>query len=841
MLEALQSYQGENFAPLAPLKNAKKTARDGGGSSMTAYFREVYDEIVQADAEAWREHLEMGRVISNLRSGKLIHKKDLSGNGYVFLPPVKTKTSDRSNYPVFPQISEDLKSKWLRVKPLVRGRHYGDGYKAEIQLNTVNRVIESYFKDIFDAEYELNECLSAQDFGGYVTRFYYDQRLNQIRKTAPILKNESKVLIDGFAACYRCDFEGKPEDFRKTGAAYPQCPECGSFKTTKMLEPTVVDEQRIVGAQEIVQGDITGCLLNFPAFKYDCRVLPHHSSYQLYKQFIPLRLAHALFGNLDIEGDSGMSNELGLQLMESLAARGGHMENLGENSIFGKPSVMGRRAVINEMWLTPEWYAGFKLERDEETISGRIPAGVPFEELFPEKICVVGFNDMRLQVGFYAEKSHIVGGVYFIQSFSGLGKGMSDGADIAKDLSEIHSMAMAGLKRYGASGLYYDKSIPESQIRNLFNPRKATAVDLQGKDDIRKFVGQVQFQPVNPVLPQYAVQLSNLLNLVNMSGDFSEGTLQSVDINTLGGQQLATAKEEGKKGAIISMKVNHRELSAEAIHELFVQHIKFPRYFASESDRHSATKGKWVSGMEMPQKVRFDAVPGSELPTNEFDKKQSAQLMIEKAGGLGNISAAIQADPRLASWYASLFNVDLPTMNQEEVWITCLSRLDSIKELSEMFADPRQVLSQLKKPVFLQEDAHLLKANFLSQVLDDDEISTWNPVAKAAVQQLIDTHRDLARQIQLQAEMREQNAQFHLEQRGMQFQQAMMQPQIDAQQQAQAQQAEQQLLLGAAEKVADDEQKQVDHDRQLEMKEADHARAMELEEMRGKQKLKNSK
>ncbi len=49
------THQGRNFAPVEPLTDARKTAKDGGSSSMSAFFREIYQEIERKDEQAWRE------------------------------------------------------------------------------------------------------------------------------------------------------------------------------------------------------------------------------------------------------------------------------------------------------------------------------------------------------------------------------------------------------------------------------------------------------------------------------------------------------------------------------------------------------------------------------------------------------------------------------------------------------------------------------------------------------------------------------------------------------------------------------------------------------------------
>ena len=834
------AHQGRNFAPLEPLTDARKTAKDGGGSSMSAFFREIYQEIERKDEQAWREKIEMGKIISNFRAGKLIMKRDLSGDGIVFLPRLN-RNEDRSNYPVFPQISEDLKSKWMKAQPTLEARHFGDGYKTEIQLHTINKVVKSYFKEIFTPFYEANEALSAQDFGTYTTRFDYDKTLNQIRKLAPILQKQSRVLVDGYAGCYDCAFEGEPKHFlENTTTEFPRCPKCGSYRTTKMLDPTVIDEHQVVGVDEIVQGDITGRLLNFPAYKHDVHSLAHDSSFFRLKERIPRRLAAAMCGeDLELGASGGGVDDYGLDVIDELAGRGAN-----ENSLYGGGDRFGDDVTLVELWLKPEWYRGFKLDKAEKTLGGTIPKGIPFEEIFPESLCITGFNDLHLQTGYFAEKAHVVGSVYFVQSFSGLGKAMSDGIGLAKDLNELHSMAMAGIKRYGASGVYYDsKAVTPAKVRDLFNPRKAVPLDLQkaGLTDIRQAVGQVSFSPINNTLPAYGVQLSNLLNLVNLSGDYSEGTLQSVDIDTLGGQQLATAKEEGKKGAILSMKVFHRQKSAEEITDLFRRYIRLPKYFASGTDRHSATRGKWVSGADLPPRIKFNAVADSELPTNAFEKQNNAKEMITGAGGIANLSQMSQADPRLTSWFAAQYNTELPMNNQEEIWLVCLARVDSLKENSRIFDNPAECLAQMKKPLAVREDGHALKAQFIAQILDDDEVDTWNPVARSAVQMLIEQHYDFQMQAQTFDELRKQRAAMTIQAEGQKMQAELMQPQIDAANQAAAQEKEHAVMGEAAKALIDDEHKQSDHDRQLERDEANHARAIEMDNIRAANQPKQLK
>lgn len=820
-------YQGKNFAPLKPLQDAKNTVKNprDNGSSICAMIREVEQEIhLYRDDLARKEILEMGRNIALLDAGKLIMKRDSSGHGYVFLRPLpQSSLRDRSNFPVFAQACETLKAKWSKIRPMPQSRHFGDGYKAEIQADAINTFVKSKFRDIFTPYNELQEALEALRFGTYIWQFWYDHDLNRMEELAPIIQSSPKVLVEGYQGCHNCAFEGTPADFKKTGAEYPQCPECGSFKTTKGVEEQVVDEMQVVDFEMIGQGDISGGIRPFTASIYDPRVLPQHSDFFGYDEYLPLRRCRQIFGeDVDLTGEA--ADDLGLQIMESLASHGGSIEGHGASTYAGEPGGTNDRAVIGSRWLKPEWYAHWRLSKPEMTLSGEIPANVPFGEIFPKGLCYRGALNRGLITHLYGERARVVGSVYFLMSYSGHGKGLNDSVDVAKDLNELHSMAMAGIKRYGAGGLGYDKDLAsQEEIRNIFKPGKAVPFDLSNipDRDIRRGIFQLQTQPFNPALGQYAVQLSNLLHMTSFTGDFSEGAVQQTDIDTYGGQQLAHAKEEEKKGGIIAMKVYHRMESAKEIADLGREHIKMPVFYANTDDRHGRTKGKWVSGAMLPKRMEFDSVPDSEIPQNKFEKQAAMKEAVEKAGGLLGVAQAAALDPKNTAWYFEQCGVKIPSLDQEGVVIACLKRLDEIKQLAQVYSSPEEVLSVLTSPPVEEEAGHMFKADFLAEVLDDDEVDTWPPLAKHSVRALIQLHRDLNEAGNLRSAMRAQRAQMALAAEAAQGQAMIQQPLIDQQQKAAMEQQGMEMLGGLIENEAEETKAEMAHERELEKSEID--------------------
>jgi hypothetical protein len=820
--DGIAHLKGKNFAPIKPLQNLKATAKDvkANPSNLCAFLRDKVQYIDSQYTDEWQQQIEQAHTIQNLRSGKLVMKRDLGGNGYVFLRRLENAAAGmRSNFPMFPQNSEALKAKWCKSRPQMKAEAFGDGYRTELVLDRLNLIIKYYFKRIFTGDYENAEALSAQDYGTYITQLYYDQGLNQIKKAIPIIRNETKTVVPGFGACLTCGFEGHPKDFTHKGEMYPRCPKCGGYQTTKMVDDFKAEVPTVVGTDNVVQGDITGRLLNWGATRYDAHNFAHLSSYFSYMEYAPLRLIQQMFGE-EIELSAMESSDYGLQMLDMLSARGGNTEGLGENDHAGGTHNGGERVPLRTVWLKPEEYMGVRLSEPEETLAGTIPADVPLEEIFPKSICFTALEDMRVIPYICGEDVKIASSAYLVMSHSGIGKGVSDIVDIAKDLNEIHSMAMAGLKRYGASGIAIraNSGVTQENVRDLFKPNRAVFIDGGANgDDISKLITQVQMNPVNPVLGQYQIALSNLFNMASMNADFTQGMVQDVDINTLGGQQLAHSKNEEQKGSIFTGKISHRGQAAGHIIDLVREHMKLEKWMAVTDDRHGKTRGKMVSGRDIPkEKLHFEAVPDSEIPTNTAEKKFAARELIEKSGGILPLIQARQADPEMTGWVAEQYSLQLPMLDQDEMRIVCLDRVDNIKELAEVFASPQEIIMNLRKKLAVREEQHVMKGQFLSKILDDDETLEWNPLVRYTIEMLIERHFDLEGEAQGRNQVIAQVSMAKAQAEAQIAQQRIMQPLIDEQRGLQQEDQEQQMLMQLGQEIIGDEKDQLAHERKME-------------------------
>jgi predicted Zn-ribbon and HTH transcriptional regulator len=412
----LDAIQGKNFAPVKPLMDAKQTVKDTASnpSSFAAFNRAKWDQLYNEQEPAWRETIEQARIIAMMRAGKLVMKKDYNSGGYVFLKPISNQ-KDRSNYPIFPQICETLKAKWIKAKPTLKARYVGDGYKTEIQMNAVDLLVANYFEDIFTIEAETQEAHEAQDYGTYIWQFYYDDKLNQLRQVVPIIQNESRVMVKGYGACYDCRYEGHPDDFAKTQAPMPQCPDCGSYRTTKMVPDATADTAVVTDIEEYTQGDVTGCLRSFAASRFDPTTFAHNSTWFIHSSRVPLRFINSLLGDsLDIQ-PSDSAGDIGLELMDSLAVRGGNIEGLSESTLTNSYRTLDEVTTHAGNVAPPRAIRRRQIQRrGKKPVSGiKIPADVPLEEIFPEGYRVCGFEDMRLQVSITPEETNVSSGVMF--------------------------------------------------------------------------------------------------------------------------------------------------------------------------------------------------------------------------------------------------------------------------------------------------------------------------------------------------------------------------------------------------------------------------------------------
>ena len=852
---------GINLAPVAPLVAiGEGDKRSWEESPLIETVREFHQEISQKYLGTRRQIAEVGRLVANVRSGKLLMKPDpLTGAFALFKALPKQSGTSRHVYPLAQINSSQLTSQWVLSQPKIVPRHFGSNNKAQIQHVLVEKVIEHYAKRSFGDElFAERESLSMMDYGTAAIRSFYDDKLNAMHRLKPVIQNVSKTAWAGFGYCRDCLRDGTPEDFApKGGAGAGQCPDCGSFNVSDMSQPEIVEASQVIGHELVSQGDVTCELLSIPSVNWDQRKFIHESSYTGVRTEVSRRFVESILGIAIAE--EGQDADPLLATVNSMGSRGGSVEGLGRDDIDNITDTFSSGvSYLDEEWYMPEWYAGRKLPEDEKTVSGEvIPKGTPLEKIFPDGMFVMGFNDMQAVTWIGNEKRYIRSGVYHLQSGNGTGKGTADSIEINEQLNIAHSANLNILKRYGAGGGYaFDERVMNrSEAEALLKPDALVGLKLgkTGYTSIDQAIKQIVHSTPNQQSLALIASLSNLMSIVHQADTFTEGVANAnIDVNTLGGQQMLQAKNEQRSAAPLRMKGWFHSRVIEDMLELFRDNMTLiPKVFGI-NDKFALTKSRALSGKDMPDKIECDFVQDSETPTNRFTKQEATSNMLEKSQylGEGGFVAVAQFNPRLAAWFASQFpGVEIPLFDQNEILMVCQDRIDRIAELSEeiearsqisgFFPDPaaaaQEIVAALQIP--MSEENPVVKAEVLKEYLDDDEVKEWSPIQKAAVEQLIQQHYINDRDNRFRVPALDQEGQMMLAMKAAPMQMAMQAGQMGlqedqtnrqraAEQEAAAAEAENASLDEVLSRLGDEVQNEFQTNRDDEAAENQHQRKM---------------
>ena len=838
-----------NLAPVKPLTKLGEAVKPREYSNLAEFIRELHLHFKNKNVRVRHEVAEQGRMMANLRSGKLELRRDpLYGTLTLLEPLPHQPRSDMHVYPLAQTNSSQLTSVWTLSRPRVVPRLFGDSDRAQIQTALVQQVIDHYATEyLHDEMFNQRESLSMMDYGTAVYGVYYDLTLNKITSVLPVVADTNKNIFPGYQYCMSCPMEGTPKDFKIKGEMLPRCPQCGTYNVSNALAPQTAKVTEVIGGREFEQGDILIQLEPVPAFNWDMRKLIHESSYVQQAIEIPHRLLESLL-NVPIEHISPDA-EHGIRVMNDLGSRGGSQPGLGRENLLGNTDQNQEGTLGWQEWYRPEIYAGVRFTSDEKTLSGEtIKAGVPLEEYFKESLGVLLIGD-DLVIGAFDEKCPLFSSVYHIQSHSGYGKGTGDAIEIAADLTQAHSAALATIKRYGAGGGFvYDKrALTRQEAKRILKPGGMAGADLakSGAARVEDLIHSVTTNEVNQSNMVMIAQLVNMLNMAFQTTDFTQGVADSrVKVDTLGGQQLLQAQQQQRTAAPLRLKGYAWAMVLEEAVSCFRKHVRIPLYFMT-GDNFKLTSGKYISGEDLPKRVRCTFVRDSEIPNNELTRQQNLTTMMQAAPGFGvPFVQLMQMEPRIASWFADEYKTDLPIADYGELLMRCRERLDQVIELAgeeEQVAmltgfapDPQmsveRILSQLSPPLDASELYHVIKAQILSDYLDNDEVKEWSPLTQMAVRALIMRHYQLDRDFRYGLQVLEAQGQAGVTGAAM----AMAAPAM----QAERDQATEDEAMGRAADVIGDEEA---HLREQEAADADHGRAVELEQIKQRSKGSASK
>jgi len=540
----------------------------------------------------------------------------------------------------------------------------------------------------------------------------------------------------------------------------------------------------------------------------------------------------------------------------------------GKERPYGTYNETGSENIVTEMWLKPDAYCDIQLDESTKTVSGgTIPKGDSLLKTFPNGMVVVGLNNMKTIWAIHDEnvKDHIVSGLYHVQSFSGVGKGISDAVDAMKDLNDLHSQLLTHIKTHAMPGYGYNSNVvSEAQARDIGKARKNIAIDFtqapDGINDVNQLIRPLV--PSNPAQAAFAYKesLENDLQFAMQVTDFTNG-LPGVDNKTATGAKIGDANAATLLQPQHLNKADHRKRSDVVIYNLFKKFVDKKKFFANNA-KNGITKGRYISGSDFDGvDIDFEVVANSEIPKTPFEQQEAMMQILQFTGGIGGLIEASQMSPELTGEIVSAFGGKLSIPKKTDIARICRRRIEQVKKIlegelqtqqlmSQATAIPfdnanlaSQVVSQMIPKISPQEMYAPLKAQWMAELLDSDELQYETPELRYCIEEMISIQTQTATFGEAER-MRDENigtaianlpmilGEQAMSQQAQSIQQEyeMQQAQAQAEQQAVQTAVQNQQALDVEQQKAEiaETQARTNHERSRELSDDSHGKALQL-------------
>lgn len=796
--ESTYAVVGRNYAPKKPLEDITDKGKPEK-HKLTEALREKYEDFKKRDYTAYQENCDVGQMVANCRTGKLLLMRNVMDGRYLFVKREGRFSDNKTVSGKFQFYSTKLLAEWLSSRPELDPICPSDDDQIEEFIEAVKIVKDHYAQKFYTTQYETEECLSAQDFGTWLTRYRFDP--------------DKKDIV--------CE------------------------------------------------------LLDFPACRWDIRFRAEESSYFIYESKCATSVLNYHL-KADLESDNDWYDNYGLQIIEQLAKTGGNVRGAGKDSPYGASyDNVTNENIVCEMWLQPSEYCDIEVDSEDAV------CGCTIDDLldtFPDGMCVVGLNGMKTIIGLYAENhsEHIVSGIYHAQSFSGVGKGISDAVDVMKEMNDLRSQILAYIKAHSTPAWGYNSAVvSEQDAKTIGQPRKNLALDFTNAPDGARGINDVvqALVPGNPGSSSAEMlhELDNDLQISFQVTDFTDA-FPGVDNKTATGAKIGDSNAEMVLVPQHLNKAETRARGAVVTWNLFKKYMPARQWFPL-NDKNGITKGKYVEAGQFDDiTIDFEVVNNSEIPKTPFQQRDAQSQMYQVTGGAIGFMQILQADPEYAAELCTAFGVKLTVPSAAIISRPLRRHIEQAKQLLKLEMDNQQIMapiigqsdnsklaeaivSKLVPPISTKATYTTQKVAWLAEFLDCDEMQFAPQELREVIEEMIDRHLQLSNlgkaQVQQDANMgmiiselptligseamNQQNTalqqQYAQQQAAQQAQSQMAQQQAQAgqqiaQQSAQAQQQHTQALTAHQTALAQNAQQ---HSQALQLKNVDHAQALQLQ------------
>lgn len=751
-------FGDQNFAPLKPFLRLRE------GSQTSHYvcdaLKERFSHYIGLDRSVRNEIISVGQLIALFIEGKQLLAQDPFSGGYRVLQPKREDHTTRRALNLMQFYSTNWLSKWVLSNPNIIIRPGRDTDRSIGAAKAADVIVDHYESKWYRPWFNQQEALLCMVFGTYMERIRHDPGIKGNLGIREIIEDREITLGQGAGYCGSCKKVAPAADFARPAEMLDGsigqsniCPGCGS-ESVLVAPPARGTVTAVVGQEEVEMGDLRCDHLPLPATWWNLKHRVEDSEFFIYRQRVMTGRIRQLLGNVKIPGGESGQTDVGLDVIDMLAKSGQALGGYSGHGAYRRNRSAWQDAVnLDEMWLSPDCYSDIKIKGDEETVAGvNLPGGSTLADVFPEGLVAVGLNGMALVLGLYAEKhsDHISSGICHMKPLSGAGRGVADGVEPQKRLNKFDSQAINYMDGVSTPAILYDSSlIQEEEVGYLGHPKANIAVDLSQLPQTTRLSEAVLPLPPGSLPAQFVQYTQEFLNSMFQLSfhitDFSNG-LPGVKNSTATGAQIATANSNSLFGPVLQIKGEVRMGSAEKCIKLYQRHFPLDRYFPLGGD-HSMQPGIWLSGMDLEgADLVYDWEKDSELPKNNFTKREDALAFFGLFGGFKGYLEALQADPQFVTELARIWNMRIKAQDYDVVGQRCQTRAEQMKAtLKSGVVDPAGLIRMINPPISQYEPSHKEKAVWWSNWLDtDDALRPENMPLRAAAELMIQTHFALA-------------------------------------------------------------------------------------------------
>lgn len=744
---------GRNYAPTKPLEDVirnKKLSKTP--TKLEAGIRELYQHCLNVQKQAWNEIQSMAQLVALFRTGnQLLQRRPFGAPGYYVRPIAESddNTMRQTAMNLMGFFSQACESKVIASNPQVNMRPGDDTPEAIAAAQACRPVVDFYETEWYTAKFSRREAIRFLTDGMVIHQVRWNPFFGGYETQEREVSHEEVTLDEGGGECLDCEYSGPVESFQ--GQYAPQCPECQSPAVDvrepirKQMARIGMGQSRPVGAPELVSSSLM-------SWRWDLTTDLEKSGWAIKRQYITQGAVQLMLGDVTIP-DSQSSEDYGLDILYALAYAGQAFAGTSLASQYRSTSVLDKRPILSEFWITPEYQAMLETEGGETLCGEVLPKGKLSDFFRGEPICLVGLNDFALTVGNYAKESQqdeVITAQWFMNAESGVGRGMEDTAAVQRRFNAVDGQLYQGMATTATPAVITDMSLlKEDQGRYLFAPGHNIDISLALLPPNMRlsdafFIGNPG--QVSQQLTQYGTQfLREMAQISSLVTEFTNGLI-GVDNRTATGAQITAQLANSLYGPMLASKGQMRVEIAKRIVCLISAHDVTGRHYPGKG----AAKGRMVSGQDLKGRVVFDLVPSSELPVTPFSRQTDVRVFFESFGG-APVAAQLQKQfPAFFRATSAPFNIPFDDESEDEVSNLCLGRLEQMKSnLQVGVTDPAMLVQMLKPPVSQVEPKHPEKADWWSRWLDLENAQSAPMELRQAAEGMYWTHHNMLTQQQI--------------------------------------------------------------------------------------------